>query len=171
MPKGKPALRIDYGAPAAEYAADIAKELRKEGFRVTLSKRPSPPATLFSGAGVGATNLVEIHQVITDAWMFISPFMPYIVKAIGNAVRKKRHKHDKTRTRVKLEARDKAVIDFNDEQIEKREHKTGGPPMIIPDVSEIVPVPEEPEAPGPKKASKKATGKKPAKKSKPSRTK
>jgi hypothetical protein len=167
-------LRIDYGAPAVEYAADIAKELTRAGFKVTLSKKAAPPATLFGGTGVGATNLIEIHQFITDYWPLISPFIPYMIKAIGKAVRSKRRNGDKTRTRVKLEARDTAIVDFNDEQIERREHKTEGPTMIIPDVSEIVSVPDEtePEAkPAPKKVPQRRRPKKDVKKAKPRRKK
>lgn len=161
---GKPALRIDYGTPATEYAADITRELRKAGFKVTLSKQASEPVTLFCGYGVGANNLVEIHQTITDAWPYISPFIPIIYEIIKGLVRKKRGKGDKTRTRVKLDARDNVVVDFNDQQIEKREHQPEGPPMIIPDVSEIVPVPDDAKPaskgarkkPKPKKSGKKA---------------
>lgn len=48
------------------------------------------------------------------------------------------------------------VIDFNDKQIEKREHRAGGTPMVVPDVSEVIPVPSTPTTKTAKKTVKSA---------------
>lgn len=172
MPKGKPTFRIEYGELAAEYASDLARELKKAGLRVVLGTKPFEPARLFGGAGVAGSNVVEIHQAISDAWPYIAPFIPIIYEAIKGLVRKKRRKGDTSRTRVKLRAaKDEIVVDFNDKQIEEREHKPEGPPMIVPDVSKVMPVPEDPERKVASRKTAKMVPKKPAKKAKPPRKK
>lgn len=158
MPKGKPALRITYGEPAAEYAAVIAKELKDAGFRVTLAKGVKFLGTFSSG---GANNFVEIQQAISDVWPYVVPFIPIIWDILKKATRKKRRKGDKTTTRVKVIAKkDEMVMDFNDHQLAKREPDPAKP-MALPDVSEMIEVPDEPETkPAARRSAKKATAKK-----------
>jgi hypothetical protein len=116
----------------------------------------------------------SVAEPISDAWPYVSPFIPIIFEVLKGLVRKKRRKGDKTITRVKVEAKDEMVLDFNDHQIGRREPDPKNP-MAVPDVSEMTEVPEEPESrPAPKRTkrpTKKATTRKPAKKAKPSRNK